>query len=47
MCYLFSRDKLRLDYKYDESSIGDRSIPYNATTKSLEVLCAIINFIDI
>ena len=33
MYYLVARDKLQLDYKDDESSIGDRSIPDNATTK--------------
>ena len=47
MCYLVAHDRLQLDYKYDESSIGDRVIPDNATTKALEALGATINFIDI
>ena len=47
MCSLASHDKLQIDYKDDESSIGDGSIPYNATTKSLEALGATINSIDI
>ena len=42
---LVPHDKLQLDYKYYEISIGDRSIPDNATTKSLEALGATINFI--
>ena len=33
MCYLVARDILQLDCKDDESSIGDRSIPDNTTTK--------------
>ena len=47
MCSLVARDRLQLDYKYDESGIGDRSIPDNATTKALEALVATINFIGI
>ena len=47
MCSLVSHDKLQLDYKYYESSIGYMSIPDSAKTKSLEALCATINFIDI
>ena len=35
MCYLVVHDILQLDYKDDESSIRDRSIPDNATKKSL------------
>ena len=35
MCSLVAHDKLQLDYEDDESSIGDRPIPDNATTKSL------------
>ena len=46
MCSLVAHDKLQQDYKDDESSIGDMSIPDNATPKSLEALCAIINLID-
>ena len=38
MCYLVAHDKLQQDYKDDESSIGDMSIPDNATPKSLEAL---------
>ena len=33
MCSLFAHDRLQLDYKNDESSTGDMSIPDNATTK--------------
>ena len=47
MCYLVSHDKLQPDYKYYESSIGDRLIPDNAKIKSLEALGATINFIDV
>ena len=36
MCYLFAYDKIQPAYEYDESSIGDRSIPKNATTKTLK-----------
>ena len=35
------------DYKDGERSIGDRSIPDNATPKALEALCATIDFIGI
>ena len=47
MYYLVDHDRLKLYYKDYESSIGDRSIPDNATTKSLEPLGATIIFIDI
>ena len=47
MCYLVSHDRLQLDYKDDESSIGDRAIPNDATIKTLEALGATFNFIDI
>ena len=47
MCYLVAHYRLQLYYKYDESSIVDRSIPDNVTTKALEALGATINFIDI
>ena len=47
MCYLVARDKMQPDYKDDEISIGNRSIPDNATLKALEALGSIINFIDI
>ena len=33
MCFLVAHDRLQLDYKYDESSIGGREIPDNATIK--------------
>ena len=45
MCSLVAHDKLKLDYKDDESSIGDRSISDDATTKSLEALGANISFL--
>ena len=47
MCSLVAHDILQLDYKDDESSIGNRAITDNATTKALEALGATINFIDI
>ena len=47
MCSLVAHDRLQLDYKDDEISIGDRSIPNDTTIKTLESLCATINFIDI
>ena len=47
MCSLVSHDRLQLDYKDDESSIGDMEIPDDATIKTLEALGATINFIDI
>ena len=40
MCSLVAHDKLQPDYKNDENSIGDMSIPDNATPKSLEALGA-------
>ena len=47
MCYLVEHDKIQPAYEEYESSIGDMSITKNATTKTLEELCATINFIDI
>ena len=47
MCYSVARDKMQPDYKDDDISIGNRSIPDNATPKSLEALGSTINFIDI
>ena len=47
MCSLFAHDKIKPDYKYDEISIGDRSITKISTTKKLKALGATINFIDI
>ena len=46
MCSLVDHDRLQLDYKDDEISIGDRAIPNDTTTKQLEALGATINFID-
>ena len=34
MCYLVAHDSLQLYYKDDESSIGDRAIPNDATIKT-------------
>ena len=36
MCSLVAHDKLKLHYKDDDSSIGDRSIPDDKTIKTLE-----------
>ena len=47
MCSLVAHDKLQPDYEDDLSSIGDRSIPNDATIKTLEALGATFNFIDI
>ena len=47
MCSLVTHDKIQQNYEDDESSIGDRSIPKDATTKSLKALGATLNFIDI
>ena len=47
MCYLYAHDRLEPDYKDDEISIGDRSIPNDATIKTLDSLGATFNFIDI
>ena len=47
MCSLVAHDILQLDYKDDERSIGDRSIPDYATIKSLEESGATINLIYI
>ena len=35
MCYLVPHEKLQLDYKDDEISIGDRATPGNETTNTL------------
>ena len=45
MCYLVAHDKIQPAQKYYESSIGDRSIFKNATTKSLKSLGDTLNFI--
>ena len=47
ICSLVAHDKIQPAYGDDESSIGDKSIPKYATTKSLKALGATINFIDI
>ena len=47
MCYLVVNNKTQSDYEDDESSIVDRSIPKNTTTKALKALGATLNFIDI
>ena len=47
MCSLVAHDRLQLDYKDYESSIGDREIPNDATIKTLEALGATFNFIDV
>ena len=47
MCSLVDHYRLQPDYEYDESSIGDREIPNDATIKTLEALSAIVvNFRD-
>ena len=35
MCYLVAQDRLEPYYKYNESIIGDRAIPNDATIKTL------------
>ena len=47
MCYSVARDRLQIYYKDDESSIGDRAIPNDATVKESKSLGATFNFIDI
>ena len=47
MCSLVAHDRLQTDYKDDESSIGDREVPNDATVKELKSLGATFNFIDI
>ena len=47
MCSLAAHDKIQPSYEDDEISVGDRSIPKNATTKLLKSLGATLNFIDI
>ena len=46
MCSLVAHDKIQPAYKDDKSSIGDRSIPKNATTKALKALGDTLIFID-
>ena len=47
MCSLVKHDKIKPAYEDDISSIGDRSILKNETTKALKLLGATLNFIDI
>ena len=47
MCSLVTRDRLQENETDDESSIGDRLIPNDATIKALKSLGATFNFIDI
>ena len=47
MCYLVAHDKIKPNDEYDESSIGYRPIPKNATTEALKALGDTLNFIDI
>ena len=47
ICYLVSHDRMQDNKQYDESSIGDRVIPNDATVKALKSLGATFNFIDI
>ena len=47
MCSLVAHDRLQTDYKDNESSIGDREIPNDATVKELKPLGATFHFIDI
>ena len=47
MCSLVAHDRLQTDYKENESSIGDREIPNDATVKELKALGATFNFIYI
>ena len=47
MCSLLAHDRLQENKPDDESSIGDRVIPNDATVKALNSLCATFNFIDI
>ena len=47
MCSLVAHDRLQTDHKDDESGIGDRAIPNDATVKELKSLGATFNFTDI
>ena len=46
-CSIVAHDKKQPLYEDYERSIGDRPIPKNSTTKTLEALGATLNFIDI
>ena len=47
MCSLVAHDRMQDNDQDYESSIGDRVISNDATVKSLKLLCATFNFIDI
>ena len=47
MCSLVAYDKIQDNKQDDESSIGDREIPKDATVKALNSLDDTFNFIDI
>ena len=47
MCSLVAHDMMQDNKQDDESSIGDRVIPNDATVKALKSLGATFNFIDI
>ena len=47
MCSLVAHDRLQDNKKDDESSIGDREIPNDATVKVLKSSGATFTFIDI
>ena len=47
MCYLVAHDMLQDNEQDDESSLGDREIPKDATVKALNSLGATFNSIDI
>ena len=47
MCSLVAHDRLEPDYKDNETSISNRAIPNDATIKTLHLLGATFNFIDI
>ena len=47
MCSLVAHDSMQDNKQDDESSIGDRVIPNDATVKALKLLGATFNFIDI
>ena len=47
MCSLVAHDRMQDHEQDDESSLGDREIPKDATVKALNLLGATFNFIDI
>ena len=47
MCSLVAHDMMQDNEQDDESSIGDRVIPNDATVKALKLLGGTFNFIDI